>query len=278
MGPKVTSVKGAKFAFNVPICSFWPYKFVTQLLGRLLERGATELHTNTPVHAVLPPNASDTTLIHTPRGNLRAHRVVFATNAYTAGVLPQYHSKIIPYKGTASHLLPNSNRPLPHLASTYNLHFLPGFDARVDYLNPRPNGSIVVGGAQWTYNRDRSVWYNTWDDSTLLPAAKSHFDAVMGDNFLGWDEGADVESMWTGIQGLTLDGSPFVGSVPGRDGWWISAGFNGGGNAFCVLCGRGVARMMVEGRSFGESGLPRLFEPTAERMRLEAPHSMSAFV
>ena len=35
---QVTSIRGATSAFSVPACSFWPYKFVTQLLARLLSR------------------------------------------------------------------------------------------------------------------------------------------------------------------------------------------------------------------------------------------------
>lgn len=229
------------------------------------------LQTNTTVYGVDAPDSAGVTKVHTSRGWLRATRVIFATNAYTVGVLPQYKGKIIPYKGTASHLVSESERVSPHLSNTYNIHFSPGFDAKVDYLNPRPDGSVVVGGGQWTYNQDRSAWYNVWDDSTLLPAAKSHFNTVMQRNFRGWDEGAVVEEMWTGIQGLTPDGYPFVGEVPGRKGWWISAGFNGCGNALCWLCGKGIAKMIVKDLPFSHSGVPKLFEPTAERMRLEAP-------
>jgi len=38
LAEQITSIKGATSAFSGPVCSFWPYKFVTQLLARLLAR------------------------------------------------------------------------------------------------------------------------------------------------------------------------------------------------------------------------------------------------
>ena len=52
---------------SAPVLSLWPYKFVTQLLGRVLETGDLNLQTNTPVTAVHTHNDHSTTAI-TPRG------------------------------------------------------------------------------------------------------------------------------------------------------------------------------------------------------------------
>lgn len=148
-------MREAKLAFSLPACSLWPYKFVTQLLSRLVDRGAVNLQTNTPVTEVRQErNGSGHSLLLTPRGQIKAKKVVFATNAYTSGICPQYTGIIVPTRITASHIAPSPEPVWPRLSHTYNIWYNSGRD-RVDYLNPRPDGGIVVGGAKWTYASDR---------------------------------------------------------------------------------------------------------------------------
>lgn len=147
-------------------------------------------------------------IVHTPRGPVRAKKVVFATNGYTAGLLPQYEGIITPYKGTAAHLAPSPGKgPIfPHLSHTYNLEY--GLENRetVDYLNPRPDGGIVVGGGKWVYDEDAHVWEGNIDDSTLFDAIieVKYFEGYMQRNFRGWEEsGTEVDKIWTGSMLLT---------------------------------------------------------------------------
>lgn len=260
----MTSIKGAKGALSVPACSLWPYKFVSQLLARLVERRVINVQTNTAVTKMVENAESGYTTLYTPCGVIKARKVVLATNGYTAGIASAYKDKIVPIKATASYICP----PLPvspHLSHTYNINYTPN---RVDYLNPRPHGGIVVGGGQWTYQQDREKWYNKWDDSTLLEEARPHFDGLMQPHFKGWeDSGAKLKSMWTGIQGITPDGLPHVGEVPGSGGrQYILAGFNGGGMAMILLCAQGVAKMVSQGVPYEESGLPWYFKSSRERL------------
>ncbi|KAI3400623.1 hypothetical protein diail_2335 [Diaporthe ilicicola] len=272
---RLTSIKGAKGAFSVPACSLWPYKFVTSLLERAMEKNrGLNLQTETPVLSV-ETMGDGSTLVHTSRGSVKAKKTIFATNAYSAALLPEYRGVITPYKGTATHLAAEEGwEPVfPHLSHTYNIDFglVPGSET-VDYLNPRPDGGIVVGGGNWIYRQQRELWFDTVDDSTLLePIVKSnYFGGYMQRNFKGWqDSGTGVESIWTGIQGATPDGLPHVGKVPRKLSQWILAGFNGGGMALSYLCAKAVARMALENVPFDQSGVdvPRLFETTEERLR-----------
>lgn len=93
-------------------------------------------------------------------------RCVFATNGYPAGLLEQYRKIITPAEATCAHISLAKAKNAPYLSTTYNIRFAPD---RVDYMNPRPDGSIVVGGGQWQYRDDNSSWYDTVDDSTLIP-------------------------------------------------------------------------------------------------------------
>ena len=202
----MTSIKGAQAAMSSPVLSLWPYKFVTQLLGRVLETGDLNLQTNTPVTAVRTHSDHSTTAI-TPRGSIRAKQVVFATNAYSAGLLPQYRGTLIPVKALGTHIsVPEDRNQPPYLSSTYNIGFGGGRD---DWLNPRPDGGIVVGGGKWLYKDDKSVWHNTVDDSTLIsPAVNHYYDNYMQRHFRGWeDSGAYVDGIWTGsVFSLSLSG------------------------------------------------------------------------
>ncbi|KAI7162305.1 FAD dependent oxidoreductase [Hortaea werneckii] len=217
---QITSIKDAKGAISVPACSLWPYKFVSQLLAGLVEKKLVNLQVRTPVTKV--NDQGSFSIVETPRGTIKAQKVIFATNAYTGGLCNAYHDKIIPYKGTAVHIAPRT--PIsPHLSNTYNISYKPK-GLGVDYLNPRPDGGIVVGGGKWTYADDKSSWFNNWDDSTLLPSVRPHFSSLMQRHFMGWEKsGSKIDTIWTGIQGLTADERPHVGEVPARGRAW-SAG------------------------------------------------------
>ncbi|KAL4909342.1 hypothetical protein BDW74DRAFT_146409 [Aspergillus multicolor] len=272
---RITSIHGAKAGLSTLVLSLWPYKFVTQLLERTLSKspGNINLQTNTPVTAIQthdsPKGDNKIYTVKTDRGSIKTPKVILATNGYTAGLLPQYRAIITPAKATASHIAVPEGKasPAPSLANTYNIRYAPN---RVDYLNPRPDGSIVVGGGQWTYRDNRALFWNTYDDSTLIEPARHYFDGLMQRNFRGWeDSGAETESVWTGIQGITPDGQPHIGKVPGNSGLYILAGYNGGGMAYAFEAARGVARMVREGISFEETGIPKCMKTTEARMSVQ---------
>ncbi|OJD40253.1 fad dependent oxidoreductase [Diplodia corticola] len=276
----VTGVRGARLAVSSPACSLWPYRFVGGLLERAMARnGRLNVQTGTGVVRVERDGegaGEGAWLVCTDRGVVRARKVVFATNAYTAGLVPAYRGVITPYKGMCAHLAAADGTRQPRLSHTYNIEYggREGLET-VDYLNPRPDGGIVVGGAKWLYQEQKSLWLNTVDDSTLIePVMKAkYFDGYMQRNFTGWDDsGSETERVWSGIMGSTPDGVPHVGKVPGEQNQWILAGFNGGGNALIFLTAKAVAKMVLEDVPFEETGVavPAFFKTTAERL---AKHS-----
>lgn len=268
---QVTSIKGAKSAQNVPCCSFWPYKFVTQLVERLVARYQERINVQTTTPVTEVSVVSDgTNIITTERGTLKAKKVVFATNAYTAGLLPQFKDVIVPTRGMATHIVPKIPTH-PHLSHTYNITFKSGQAA--DYLNPRPDGGIVVGGGGVAFKADRPSWFGNFDDSERFDKeVEKYWEEYMQRVFLGWEHSeAKAEQIWTGIMGSTPDGWPHVGRVPGRKSQWILGGFNGGGMTFIPTTAKAVARMVIEDRDFkdiqDEFGVPRVFATSTERLR-----------
>lgn len=285
MASGVTSIRGAAAAWSCPCASFWPYKLVAGLLERLVARYPGQLNVQMNTAVTLVQSGSCGTRLHTPRGTVQAGKVVFATNAWTAGVLPQFRGTITPVKGMASHHIPA--RPVwPHLNSTYNIHFSPSVPASVprqgtDYLNPRPDGGIVVGGGAYMFRHDRCAWDGNFDDSVRFGGeVERHWEGYMPDTFLGWERsGSKTESVWVGIMGYTGDGMMHVGRIPGNGGGgeegkrqqWMLAGFNGGGMAMIAVAAKAVAKMVLEDFEFEdvreEFGLLDAFGTNVRRLK-----------
>lgn len=201
---QLSGVKGAKGGTTTTALQLWPYKFVAGLLARLIERTSINVQTHTRVTSV-STSEDGSSIVATPRGSVRARKVVFASNGYTAGIAPIFEKKIVPVKVTCSHITcPKGTANLPpHPSHTYGLNFDgPMFR---DYLIPRPDGGIICGGAKSTYiHEHKSLWFNNFDDSTLIEQARPHFETVMQDNFLGWkNSGAAVDYLWTGSKSLS---------------------------------------------------------------------------
>ncbi|KAJ5716661.1 hypothetical protein N7493_008572, partial [Penicillium malachiteum] len=245
---QISGVKNTKGAISVPAVSLWPYKLVTALLARVIELGG-KLYTQTCVEKV--EESADYTTLKTSRGELKASKTIFATNAYTAALLPQFEGVITPFKGQNSHLAPRY----------------------ANYLNPRPDNGIILGGAKWTYEDkiDRTEWWNSTDDTKLINnAATEHFDSVMETHFQGWKNAkAHHDAIWTGIMGETPDALPHIGKVPGSSNQWLLAGFNGSGMSLILTASQGIARMTVKDVDYEETGLPRLFKSTPERLAVK---------
>jgi hypothetical protein len=155
------------------------------------------VQTHTPVTSIITSN-DGTSIVHTPRGTIRAQKIVFATNGYTTGIVPEFEKKIVPIKISCSHISApeDSPNPPPQLTHTYGLSYTP---SSRDYLIPRPDGGVICGGARYTYKDDQKLWFNRWDDSTVLEATRPHFESVMQKNFRGWEKsGAAVDYLWSG--------------------------------------------------------------------------------
>lgn len=157
------------------------------------------MQTQTPVSRISKsPNSASAHRwqVDTPRGSVSARVVVLATNAYTSALAPQYKDTIIPVRGTCSRIVVPPDSDVPRLTNTYILRW-DGSD--YDYLIPRGDGSIVVGGARSAFIHDLKNWYDVSDDSRVLESAVRYFDGYMQRNFVGWENShAYTDRVWTG--------------------------------------------------------------------------------
>lgn len=68
------------------------------------------------------------------------------------------------------------------------------------------------------------------------------------------------------VMGYSADLQPRIGNVPGKKNVFICSGFTGHGMPQIFLAAKGLSKMVLEGAPFSKTGIPRLFEETAERM------------
>ncbi|KAM0542732.1 hypothetical protein ACHAPJ_012665 [Fusarium lateritium] len=263
---QLSGVKGAKGCFSYTTGHLFPYKLITQLLSKAVDAGVN-LQTHTPVTGITTkPDKEGYLTLTTPRGEVRATKIVYATNGYTSSILPEFKDKIIPVRGICSHIKPGKS-PAPLLPNSYIIRWS---DTKYEYLVPRLDGSIVVGGARSVYYHDLSSWYDNTNDDQLIESAKTYFDGYMQRVFRGWeDSGAYTSKVWTGIMGYSSDGLPHVGVVPGRRNQFMIAGFSGHGMPQIFLSAKGVASMVLGELDYQRSGIPKIYQATQER--LESP-------
>ena len=67
--------------------------------------------------------------------------------------------------------------------------------------------------------------------------------------------------------GYTSDLQPHVGAIPGKPNQYILAGFNGHGMPIVFLAAKGIADMIRQGKRYEQTGLPRVYRTTEERLR-----------
>lgn len=260
---QICGVKGAKACASYTAGSMWPYKFILGLLEVMLPTGKINLQTNTPVTSVTSDSNGGFN-VGTTRGNTHASKIIYANNAYISALLPEYDQNIVPCKGICCRITVPEGKTAPLLNNTYINRTE---DNTLSYLIPRADGSIIVGGASSKFRPHRDQWYNNVDDSVLIDSAKDYYENYMQETYSGWeDSGAKVDNIWTGVMGYSYDSNPHVGEVPGKPNQFVVAGFNGHGMPVIWLSGKAVAKMVSEDVPFEQTGVPRLFKTTQERI------------
>ncbi|KAF4973696.1 hypothetical protein FSARC_85 [Fusarium sarcochroum] len=260
----VSGVKGAKGCFSYTAGHLWPYKLIHHIFSTAIDKGVN-IQTNTPVTAISSTQDSNGYwTITTERGPVKTKQVIMATNAYTAALLPEYENKIVPYRAICSRIVVPKTKRAPLLTNTYALRFN---EWDFDYLIPRPDGSIIVGGARQAYVQHLEDWYGSVNDTEVIERAKNYFDGYMQRHFHGWEtSGAHVDDIWTGIMGYSSDRIPRIGAIPNRPGMYIMGGFTGHGMPQVFLCAKGLAKMVLHQAAYESTGIPRLFEESRARL------------
>ncbi|KAL8835369.1 MAG: hypothetical protein Q9170_003358 [Blastenia crenularia] len=274
--------------------SLWPYKLVAYILENLIKDGRLNLQTKTPVNAIktcenTSIGADNGWLLHTPRGTIKATRIILATNAYTSHLLPEFTDLIVPGRGMMTALLPP--KKMTRLQTSYGFVGMDGTTlTNDDYLNqrpfagvPNPAGHLMFGGGQSGATRP-SV--GETDDSIVDEGCFEYLrKELLKRLFLGGDvdglKELSAAQQWSGIWGTSRDRYPWVGAVPERPGIWLAGGYSGHGMPNATLSGKAVVEMLLEEKSGAPAdytmerlirtgNLPEVYNITKERMQKAA--------
>ncbi len=284
-------MRAAAGAIVLPNGAFWPYRLITGLWGQLYaqRRSRLAIETHTPVTQVQYDAGTDPThpyVLHTPRGVVRAAKVIHATNGHAGHLLPRLRGTIFPVRGTMS-----TQKATPEFGRqghrvSWSVVNRGAFDAATGTLelglyygsqNPH-TGDIFLGGEKAPVGE-----LLVGDDSRVGARCAHHLATVLPRLFPrgGWADGAAppvVVQVWSGIMGVTADRLPLVGRLPrcvtdrgdgddggDGDGEWIAAGFNGYGMPLCWSAGEAVAQMLLGVDA--SNPVPDAFLATEERLR-----------
>ncbi|KAK7060512.1 hypothetical protein VNI00_001277 [Paramarasmius palmivorus] len=262
---KRTRTPTAVLATSFPSSTLYPYKLVAHLVNVCINSYGLNLQTSTPVLSVTRATSEDKWIVETTRGAIATHKVVYATNAWTAHLLPEYLGKIVPKRVQIGAVVPTRN----YSGSRMLLSSSAWIDSleKVDYIAQRPkDGIIIVGGRRWLIPEEDTI--DQADDSVKLDIHTNYLKEILPD-FLGhWGSEGPGEGMlcdWTGIATRNPDNVPYVGDLPGRPNAFICAGHVGHGMARILSCAQGLAAF-IRGEEWEKTKIPEHFRPTKERL------------
>ena len=186
-------------------------------------------------------------------GHISFERVVIATNAHAAGLMPELLSHVTPQRAQVLATAPLPERILPEVAYA-------GWG--YDYFRQRADGRLLLGGRRHLFATDEAT-----DDArstTPVQDALEHYLATHLPAFAG----VPITHRWAGIMGFTADELPFVDQLPGEHGGWILAGFTGHGLGLAPACAQVVAARLAGAAAADDALASRMLSRmTVERIR-----------
>ncbi|KAK6501917.1 hypothetical protein TWF481_009736 [Arthrobotrys musiformis] len=234
----------------------WPYKLVAHILKDLIKSQYLNLQTSTPVLAISTLNDGAPIplhRVHTPRGALTTPIVIHATNAFASHLVPAMRDAIYPVRAQMSALTPPKSLITTPLTHTYGL--VDGERSKAEYLvqeDVRADGTggafLLGGGRKYAKNQGVGVTDDNHVDTDvgdyLRSSVGKYFDAECGYPAADKDKMCDAQYMWSGIMGFSADERPWVGKVPGTEGQYILAGFEGHGMAYTTGSAKALAEIL----------------------------------
>ena len=247
------------------------YKLVIGMLSLSLEKGLS-LQTETPVLRIdKREDGRSGWIVQTSRGEVKADKVILATNGYTARLYPKLQGIIVPLRGHMTVQRPGSGLPRIGLPGTYSFIYDNGYE----YMIRRPQGSkfagdIAIGGGLAKAAAEGLYEYGTVDDTKIDPVILDHLQNSTVDYF-GSNWGIDdpegrIRKAWTGIMGCSADGYPIIGQVPNEHELYIAASFQGLGMVLCFYSAKALVQMMSKTDEKELNWFPVAFRITERRI------------
>lgn len=215
---------------------------------------------------------------------MAAHTVIHCTNAFSASILPELSSFVTPNRAQAHSFIPGSSLSGKNvMRSTMSLRY--SLRHFFSVIQRQSDGTMIFGISR--ENPDFSektragiVSFNDTNyNAEIAKISSREFEKIFAgeDHVTGkparHGEGAD--HFWSGIIAMTPDSVPLVGAVPGKEGQWICAGFNGHGMARIFTCAPGLVKL-IHGQDWRDTGLPECFEISRDRLERTQKSNMKS--
>ncbi|CAG8190827.1 unnamed protein product [Penicillium olsonii] len=256
-------------AIGLPSASVWPYKWITGVLGRLIDTNKLNVQTNTTVSSIQDDDGSEFAIVHTDRGEIKARNVIHAQNAWIGHLIPELRPFVSPVRVNVVHFGALSNdahagvpgRSPFKLDSRYSLWLRYG-EKDYDYVIQRNDGGLVVG-------RACTGRTTTSNDSKTDMSPMQHLRGFAEEALTSAPAGSSshIDRQWSGIVAFTQDGVPFAGRLPfeGRKHQWVCGAFHATGMIKAFRTSQGVAAMVLGERPSDD--FPSSMLVTEERIR-----------
>ena len=259
---------GAIGSISYEAGSLSAYRLVIGIIKLALTKGLN-LQCNTPATSITSTN--DSWSCGTPRGVIKAKKVVLATNGYTAHLYPKLQGVIIPLRGFVTAQRPPKGLPEGGLSNTYSFIYKEGYE----YMIPRPKGTkfagdIVIGGGLTKTAEEGLYDYGNTDDTKLnndvIEYLKSSTETFFGPSWGDDHPDGRIRQSWSGVMGFSGDGFPLVGPMPAEEGLYIAAAFQGHGMVNCFLCAKALTQIITDGADEKlDSWFPRAYRMSESR-------------
>ncbi|NPD16283.1 FAD-binding oxidoreductase [Xinfangfangia sp. D13-10-4-6] len=205
-----------------------PLAYARGLARAVLQAGA-QIYCQTPATQLSPDGAG--WRITTPQGQIRAGRVVMATDAYTRHVMPQIAAQQV--------VLPYFNMATPPLPEDLSRQILPGrqgvWDTKDVLLSFRYDAqNRLVFGSVGALRNTGSAIHRAWAKRMLGRIYPQLAPILASSGF---------ESEWFGSIGMTSDNLPRFHQLAG--GIYAFCGYNGRGIAPGTVFGREMAGFLA---------------------------------
>ncbi|KAJ4294241.1 hypothetical protein N0V90_007931 [Kalmusia sp. IMI 367209] len=271
---KITRIKNAKACYAWHASTLQPWKLTAHVMRENIKKGVN-LQTFTLAKSIVEDTSGRRKwTVHTDRGDIVCDTVVHATNAYSAALEPSLKGIITPKPHMCNKVVPP--RALSGSKAIRNSYGVMLPDGALFSINSRCNadGVLMFGGSnpgqkeldQWI---EQNPEHCIDDGLSRIENVTERVREFVENNLEGWKDaefgpGEGFDYSWSGIIGLSADGVPFVGALPGKPGQWICAGHHGHGMARTFTAAPGLVKIMNDA-SWGVTGLPEVYQMTPER-------------
>ncbi|UOA16352.1 NAD(P)/FAD-dependent oxidoreductase [Sulfitobacter dubius] len=217
-------------AITVPIgFGLNPRKYVTALAQAAEEAGATIYHNSPALNVTRREGAFDVT---TPKGSIRAERVIIATNGYSSEDLPPWLAAR--YMPTQSSVIVTRPMTEGELAAQGWTSQQASYDSRhlLHYFRLMPDNRMLFGVRG-------GLLSNPASEARALRRARADFEAM----FPAW-RNVETPHGWSGMVCIARNRMPFVGEVPDQPGMFAGLCYHGNGVAMGSYSGALLADLV----------------------------------